>query len=257
MAIRGIWNLETRYEQPATLWRGSTSHNTGRLRAVVMIGRRWLAMLRAGGTHGAAAHRLAGGGARSVAEQDAFEQLFTRYQLPLLDYLYGMTRDRAVAEDLVQETFLRAYEAPAPLTQVTHPQAWLYRIATNVALDTTRRQHRFRWLPLSRVEPEAGSDNVWQEPLPPPLRCEDVSASIVERDAIWSMLAELPTRWRAVLLLQTTAGFSVRDIAALLHLEEANIRKMLYRAKERFRAIYAELEAAETGKAQQATGGQP
>lgn len=198
---------------------------------------------------GEAGQKLEASRARSAVEHSAFEQLFARYHPPLLDYLYGMTRDRAIAEDLVQETFLRAYQAATALAQVTHPQAWLYRIATNVALDSTRRQRRIRWFPLSHVEPEAGANDSgsWSTPHSPAMRHEDISASIVERDAVWSVLAELPPRWRAVLLLQTTAGFSARDIARLLQLEEGTIRKMLYRAKERFRAIYAELEAAEAG----------
>jgi DNA-directed RNA polymerase specialized sigma24 family protein len=65
---------------------------------------------------------------------------------------------------------------------------------------------------------------------------------VAERDAIWTVLAELPPRWRAVLLLQTTAGFEVWEIAALLQRSEANVRKCLFRAKERFRALYRRLD---------------
>jgi RNA polymerase sigma-70 factor (ECF subfamily) len=239
----GYGGLEARGHGPAV---------TVRLRALAAIALRGLtrlARLRSDGIQ-QAAERLGAGGARSATERQAFEQFFSRYQLPLLDYLYGMTRDHAVAEDLVQETFLRAYEATTAVAQLPHPQAWLYRIATNIALDTLRRQRRFHWLPLSHVEPEAGASGTapWAASPPPAMRREDISASVAERDAVWGVLAELPPRWRAVLLLQTAAGFSVRDIAKLLHLEEGNIRKMLYRAKERFRAIYAELEAAEAGK---------
>jgi DNA-directed RNA polymerase specialized sigma24 family protein len=57
------------------------------------------------------------------------------------------------------------------------------------------------------------------------------------------VLTALPPRWRATLLLQTTSGFSTREIAALLGLSEANVRKIIFRAKERFRALYLALEA--------------
>lgn len=176
----------------------------------------------------------------STAEQAAFEQLFARYHHPLLDYLYGMTRDRASAEDLVQETFLRAYAAETTLPNVTHPQAWLYRIATNVALDASRRRRHFTWLPLGRVEPEAGpaSGSGFNPLHSSPLLQDDFVVSIAERDAVWRVLADLPPRWRAVLLLQTTAGLGVREIGSMLHLEESNVRKILFRAKERFRALY-------------------
>ena len=189
------------------------------------------------------------------AQQSPFEQWFARYQLPLLDYLYGMTRDREWAADLVQETFLHAYRAAGrDPASIEHPQAWLYRIATNAALSALRRKRRFGWLPLSAVEPESGasSSDRWQlqEPEIAALRGQDVAATVAERDAVWTVLAELPPHWRAVLLLQATAGFKVREIAAGLGISEANVRKILFRAKERFRQIAARLaEADERGGA--------
>jgi RNA polymerase sigma-70 factor (ECF subfamily) len=181
-----------------------------------------------------------------VDEHGAFLELFARYRLPLLDYLYGMTRDRELAADLVQDTFLRAWASAPDLAGITRPQAWLYRIATNVALNASRHRRHFEWLPLSRVEPEGGDEalEAWSA-LPPvllPLDHGDLATGVAERDAIWTVLSELPPRWRAVLLLQTTAGFEIREIAALLQLSEANVRKCLFRAKERFRALYRQLD---------------
>ena len=66
---------------------------------------------------------------------------------------------------------------------------------------------------------------------------------MAERDAVWETLAELPPRWRSVLLLQATAGFEVREIATQLGLSEGNVRKILFRAKVRFRALHAQHEA--------------
>jgi RNA polymerase sigma-70 factor, ECF subfamily len=177
---------------------------------------------------------------RSDAERAAFGRLFARYSAALLDYLFGMTRDREAAADLVQETFVRALAARTALETIEYPQAWLYRIATNAALSAGRRGGRFRWLRLAAVEPEAGADDSdrWAA-LPRDLpRADDVAVAVVERDAVWTVLAELPPRWRAVLLLQAQGGFSVAEIAELLTLHEANVRKMLFRAKERFRSLY-------------------
>ena len=176
------------------------------------------------------------------------EQWFTRYQPPLLDYLYGMTRDREWAADLTQETFLRAYAAASrDPAAIERPQAWLYRIATNVALSALRRKRRFDWLPLSVFEPEAGANsaNLWRRPDTIELREDDVAVTVVERDAVWTVLAELPPRWRAALLLQTAGGFETREIAAQIGVSETNARKMLFRAKERFRQIIARRAEAE------------
>jgi RNA polymerase sigma-70 factor, ECF subfamily len=189
--------------------------------------------------------------AGTSSQRSQFEAWFTQYHLPLLDYLYGMTRDRESAADLVQETFLHAYAAAGsdPGT-IQHPQAWLYRIATNAALSALRRTRRFGWLPLSVVEPEASassSDRGWRPELPD-LPEQDIAVTVAERDAIWTVLAALPPRWRAVLLLQTTGGFEVREIAAELGISQANTRKILFRAKERFRQIHARLEAEAEAK---------
>jgi RNA polymerase sigma-70 factor (ECF subfamily) len=147
----------------------------------------------------------------------------------------------------MQEAFLRAWASATPLVEIRQPKAWLYRIATNLALNQSRRQRRFVWLPLETVEPlgAANSSNRWR--IPPPAShmrgADDMAASIVERDAIWATLAALPPRQQAALLLQTSAGFEPREIAVLLALSETNVRKILFRAKERFRTLYQAMNA--------------
>jgi RNA polymerase sigma-70 factor (ECF subfamily) len=178
-----------------------------------------------------------------------FTVFFARYHLPLTDYLYGMTRDRDLAADLAQETFLRAYVAAPQLANIAHPKAWLYRIATNIALNAARHRGHFQWLPLSHAETEAASDaadGAWAalQPIPlPQLTVDDLASTVSEREVVWQVLAELPPRWRATLLLQTAAGFHVDEIAVLLGLSQANVRKCLFRAKERFRSLYRDLAA--------------
>jgi RNA polymerase sigma-70 factor, ECF subfamily len=191
---------------------------------------------------------------RTDARQAAFEHLFRRHSESLFEYLCGMTRDRELASDLVQDTFVRAYAARVDVAAVAYPQAWLFRIATNLALTATKRRGHFDWVSLETVEPQPGPGNSDQWRVPPELlrRSHDLAATVVERDAVWQVLAELPPRWRAALLLQTAGGQSVADIASLLGLSQANVRKVLFRAKERFRSTYRQLEAraaAEGGRA--------
>jgi RNA polymerase sigma-70 factor (ECF subfamily) len=184
------------------------------------------------------------------ARQAQFERWFAQYRLPLLDYLYGMTRDREWAADLVQEAFLRAYAASGDPDAIGQPRAWLYRIATNTALTALRRRKRFTWLPLAVVEPQPGasSSDRWMRPgasVMPVMPSHDFVVGVAERDAVWRTLAELPPRWRSVLILHATAGFEVGEIAAQLGLSEANVRKILFRAKERFRELHGRNEANE------------
>jgi RNA polymerase sigma-70 factor (ECF subfamily) len=157
-----------------------------------------------------------------------------------------MTRDRELAADLVQDTFERAFSAAPDLVGIAQPRAWLYRIATNVALNASRHRRHFEWISLSHVALEGDEEaaKAWSA-LPPVELAQvpgDFAADVAQRDAVWTVLAELPPRWRALLLLQTVAGLEVREVAILLQLSEANVRKSLFRAKERFRALYRSLD---------------
>src|SRR5262249_13207494 len=89
-------------------------------------------------------------------DRSAFVDLFARYHVPLLDYLYGMTRAGELAADLAQDTFVRAFAAAPTLAGIEQPRAWLYHIATRVALNAIRHRGHFEWLPLSRVQSEEG-----------------------------------------------------------------------------------------------------
>src|SRR5690242_12335409 len=88
------------------------------------LGRGWLAALGTQPPDPAASHAGAVG-----SECASFVDLFTRYHLALIEYLYGMTRDRELAADLAQDAFTRAYAAAPDLAGIAEPRAWLYRIA--------------------------------------------------------------------------------------------------------------------------------
>jgi RNA polymerase sigma factor (sigma-70 family) len=221
--------------------RGATT--SGWIRALAP----WLAALETDSDQGVSQDRRSEARVRAAEEQVEFERLFTQYGASLLDYLYGMTRNHEAATDLMQETFLRAWASATPITEIQQPKAWLYRIATNLALNQSRRQRSFVWLPLETVEPLGAADSSDRWRIPPLAGyvrgADDVAASVVERDAIWETLAALPPRQQAALLLQTSGGFEPREIAVLLALSETNVRKMLFRAKERFRTVYQAMNA--------------
>src|SRR5260370_42556083 len=80
------------------------------------------------------------------------ERLFAEYEAPILNYLYRLVGDASLAEDLVQETFTRAWRARAQMVVVDNPRAWLYRIPTNAARDNLRRRRLIAWLPLLNTD---------------------------------------------------------------------------------------------------------
>src|SRR5580658_9280287 len=92
-----------------------------------------------------------------AGDELSFELLLRKYRTPLVNFLYRMVRDTAVAEDLAQEVFLRVYRARdryAPNAKFT---TWMFRIATNLALNA-RRDGRYRQLEVSIDESDETSE---------------------------------------------------------------------------------------------------
>ncbi len=156
----------------------------------------------------------------------SFAHLFTRYHGPIYGHILGLVGDPAQAEDLTQDTFLKAYKV-LPGAHEGAVGAWLYRIATNAARDALRRRRRLAWLPF-------GPDD--DERLPAPVG--DLATCLATREAVRHALAQLTPSQRACLLLRARDGLSIDEIARALGLSTGNVKMTLYRAKERFRAAY-------------------
>lgn len=159
------------------------------------------------------------------AEADLAHALFERYHAEVYAYLRRMVGDGALAEDLAQETFLRAFAARASLPRVQNPRAWLCRVATNLALNALKRRRRFAWLP-------------WQAAAE---RCsprQDPAEALSEHSAVEAALATLPPLLRAPLLLYACEGMSVAEVAEALGLSEGAVKMRLQRARRLFRHAY-------------------
>lgn len=163
-----------------------------------------------------------------LAEETApsFEAIFTRYHGPIYSYLLVMVGNAEQAQDLTQETFVKAYKA-LPTTRELNLPAWLYRIASNTALDALRHRRRLTWQPFA-----PGDDERLLAPEP------DIPWLCAEQESIRTALDKLTPPQRACLLLRARDGLSVDEIAAALHMSPGNVKVTLYRAKERFRAVY-------------------
>jgi RNA polymerase sigma-70 factor (ECF subfamily) len=153
--------------------------------------------------------------------------LYERYHDDIFAYLYGMVREREWAQDLAQETFLRVLRARRRLPEVDNRRAWLYRVATNVALNALKRRRRFVWLP-------------WRAEDGPERSTPDVAEQVGWRGAVEAALEALRPGYRAPLLLYAQYGLSTREVAEALGLSEAAARKRIYRASEMFRQQYGE-----------------
>ena len=170
-----------------------------------------------------------------AAELDDFDSLTERYQRELLAHCYRMSGSVHEAEDLVQETFLRAWKASADFQGRSSVRTWLYRIATNVCLTNLEGRPR-RPLPagLGTSDQMAGdaleenNEIAWLEPVP------DAAVVVAERDSIRlafiAALQHLPARQRAVLILRDVLRWSAAEVGEALETTTAAVNSALQRA---------------------------
>ena len=161
----------------------------------------------------------------TVDRETRFERLFQSYQADIFAYLCRLVGDRQQAEDLVQDAFVKVYGALHRLPADANARAWLYRIATNTALDWLRRRRLITWLPLFERDRHPATMTTFAE--------ESLESVAVQR-----ALARLPARYRVPLVLYACQGCSTHDIAEILHISQGAVKTRLFRAREKFRQIY-------------------
>lgn len=187
--------------------------------------------------------------AAQAGDQRAFETLVEPYRRALLVHCYRMLGAYHDAEDLVQETLLRAWEKRATLTNPEAYRSWLYRIATNLCLNTLSRSPR-RSLPTetypqseaSGPVPERVREPVWLEPFPDDLLADAQSdpqdrALSHEQTTLAFLLAlqRLTPAQRAVLLLREVLDWPASEVADWLNLSVPAVNSGLQRARRALR----------------------
>lgn len=166
-----------------------------------------------------------------------FDAFFTRLEQPLYGYLRRLVPNDEVAVELAQEAFFRAWKHFAEVRTYDRPDAWLYRVATNLAISYLRRRRSVNFTQLFARATETEGVDAGEEALAfaDP---HDIEGSFVERDVIAHALQQLPERQRAALLLRAVQGLSCEEIATALGITVTNTRQILSRARERFRTLY-------------------
>ncbi|MDR8411472.1 RNA polymerase subunit sigma-70 [Nonomuraea sp. 3-1Str] len=185
----------------------------------------------------------------AAPDQDRFTAETERFRRELLAHCYRMVGSAHEAEDLVQESYLRAWRSYSGFEGRASMRSWLYKIATNVCL-TALKPRPVRVLPSGLAGPYEGPDHPpspvaagevsWLEPLPeawiaPP--ADDPAAVVVQREslrlALIASLQHLPSRQRAILILREVLAFSTAETAEILDTTTAAVKSGLQRARAR------------------------
>jgi RNA polymerase sigma-70 factor (TIGR02960 family) len=193
---------------------------------------------------------------RTAPDEDRFTAETERFRRELLAHCYRMVGSAHDAEDLVQETYLRAWRSYSGFEGRASIRSWLYKIATNVCLRAVEPR-RIRMLPSGLTGPYDGPDRPpspvapgevsWLEPMPdawiaPP--ADDPAAVVVAHEslrlALIAGLQHLPARQRAILILREVLAFSAAETAEVLGTTVAAVKSGLQRARVRLDEVEPE-----------------
>src|SRR5215212_140885 len=168
----------------------------------------------------------------------AFHAIFDEYQDRIYNCVYRFMGNAEDANDLTQETFLRAYAALPKVRGELKVGPWLYRIATNLCMDQLRRRKLIRWEPLDNLLAVFHPKQVAKDsPEGETLRQES-------REMVHRVLEKLPPKYRACLVLREYQDMSCEEIAEVLGTTRSAVKSLLFRAREEFRVVHDRLECA-------------
>ncbi len=165
--------------------------------------------------------------AAQTGDRDAFARLLERYWDRLYRWLYHLTRDRHAAEDLTQETFLKALGAMQSFRAGTNFRAWIFRIGHNSFVNQKRSQKRTKQ-PLSEdtAAPDIGG-------------AEAAMENRETLEVVGKAVAELPDDFRSALLLRVEEELSFREVAKILGVTEETARWRVFKARQKLMKVLA------------------
>jgi len=170
-----------------------------------------------------------------AGDQSAFDYLVQKYRRPMLSFMYRMAHNTAVAEDLAQEVFLRVYRSRENYEASAKFTTWLYRIASNRAVNharDTRHQRPENTVSLDEPDQETGLT------MDVPDNSLTAEEAIVRRErlaAIRQRVQALPERQRIAVIMHKYQQMDYRQIGEILKLSESAIKSLLFRAYETLR----------------------
>jgi RNA polymerase sigma-70 factor (ECF subfamily) len=153
-------------------------------------------------------------------DERAFSLIVRAYELPVYNYVLRLVGDRALAEDLTQEVFLRVYQGLSSFSLRSRFTTWLFQVTKNRVLDELRALER-------RPRAVVTLDDI------PPLEVVDAPFERVEAiDAVWRAVGDLSVDLKMALLLRDVVGLSYTEIADSLEITLATVKWRIYKARE-------------------------
>ena len=170
-----------------------------------------------------------------AGDQSAFEFLVQKYRRPIVSFMYRMARNAAAAEDLAQEVFLRVYRSRESYEASAKFTTWLYRIATNLAVNHARdTRHERPEVQVSLDEPDDDTGTTLEVP-DAALNAEQVMVRQERMLAIRRKVEALPEQQRLAVVMHKYQQMDYKQIAEVLKKSESATKSLLFRAYETLR----------------------
>jgi len=162
-------------------------------------------------------------------DREAFSCLVKKYEAKVFQLAYGLTRDRHLADDLAQESFIKAYTGLSRFESRSAFGTWLYRITVNQVKDHLRRAKVRKEVSLDDINPAVLADNDGPE------REARLRARERTRELVLRMIARLPEKHATILSLRDLQGRSYEEIAEVLNISPGTVDSRLHRARKLLR----------------------
>lgn len=162
------------------------------------------------------------------------ERFIRAHERQILNYLWRMTGDEQMAQDLTQEVFLRAWQRFETIRDYDQPRSWLFRVATNLALTQLKRRSLL-----------GGQPRILDEERDP--AASDPARRLAESDLVRRVLLQLSPQRRGALVLREVYGMSAAEVGHILGISDTAVRMALHRARKQFREFYVREGGREHG----------
>ncbi|HZD33390.1 MAG TPA: sigma-70 family RNA polymerase sigma factor [Candidatus Angelobacter sp.] len=171
----------------------------------------------------------------AAGDDHAFDYLVDKFRRPMNSFMYRMTRNQAVAEELAQEVFLRVYRSRQTYAASAKFTTWLYRIATNLAVNharDTKYERPENQVSIDEPDTETG---LTVDVADRGLNAEQLILRRERLAAIRKHVEALPERQRAAVIMHKYQNMDYKEIAGVLKLSESATKSLLFRAYETLR----------------------
>lgn len=179
-----------------------------------------------------------------AGDEKAYRELVEMYQGQVHSVVFRMVRSREDAQDLTQETFVRMFRALDRYDLQRPFAAWLFTIASRLAIDHIRRR---KVTPISLTQREAGSDDEYEIEIEDSgLKPDEFTTRNEEERRTESLIQSLPPHYRIVVILRHQQDLSYEEIAESLHLPLGTVKARIHRARELLKTKIERMERGES-----------